>query len=184
MSHSYPITDSKLYVTITAAKDTHVEDINKTLAELDQKAEGKIFQLFDADKITEPNHIYYAAANAYYAMENKSNISNRLDVETLLYASTQNQISKAISTIGVSRKTQRIAVAVISEKENDSLAKQIAESLGEIDDSVLEPMQEKYEALKKLYEVSDTAIETIEGDSYKALTSLITEKGTLISLRR
>ena len=184
MPHSYLITGSELYITITAAKETHVEDINKTLAELDKKANGKIYQLFDADKITGPHHIYYAAANAHYAMENKSKISNKLDVETLLYASTQNQISTAIKMIGVSGKTMRIAVAVISEKENDPLAKQIAETLGVVDDKVLEPSPEKYEALKKLYEITAIAIETIEGDSYKALTSLITEKSTLISLRR
>ena len=184
MPYSFPITGSELFITITAAKDAQVDDINKTLSVLDRKADGKIFQLFDADKITGPYHLYFAAANAHYALENGSNISNKLDVETLLYASTQNQISTAIKMIGVSGRTQRVAVAVISGKENDPLAMQIAETLGIRDDKVLEPSPEKYEALKKLYEITGIAIETIEGDSYKALTSLITEKSTLISLRR
>lgn len=184
MPHSYPITGSELYITITAAINTHVEDINQTLAELDKMTMGKIYQLFDADKITGPRHIYYAAANAYYAMENGSNISNRLDVETLLYASTQNQISKAIKLIGVSRFTKRVAVAVISETEDDPIAALIAGALGELDDKALEPSPEKYVALKQLYEITDTAIGTLEGDKYVALTSLITEKSTLIGLRR
>ena len=184
MPYSYPITGSKLYVTITAAENTEIADINKTLSELDKQMEGKIYQLFDAGKITEPNHIYYAAANAYYAMENGSNISNRLDVETLLYASTQNQISKAINLIGVSKKTRHIAIAVISDTQDDPAATLIAEYLGDLNDEILEPSPEKYETLKALYDVTGTAISTVEGDKYKALTSLITEKGALISLKR
>ncbi|MCW4012054.1 MAG: KEOPS complex subunit Cgi121 [Candidatus Bathyarchaeota archaeon] len=184
MSYSYPITDSDLYVTITAAANTKITDINKTLSELDKQVAGTVFQLFDADKITDQHQLYYAAANAYYAMENKGNISNKLEVETLLYASTQNQISKAIKLIGVSEKTQRIAIVVISEQQNDSAASKIAEYLGDVDLKALEMNQTKFEALKNLYEITDTAIETVGCDKYKALTSLITEKSTLISLRR
>jgi len=184
MPYSYKITGSNLYVTITAATNTEIADINQTLSQLDQQLGEKTYQLFDADKIADQHHLYYAAANAYYAMENEGNISNKLDVETLLYASTQNQISKAIKLIGVSEKTKRIAVVVVSEQENDAVAIKIAEYLGDIDDKVLEIDQAKFEALKKLYEITDTAIETVGCDRYKALTSLITEKSTLISLRR
>lgn len=184
MPYSYKITGSNLYVTITAATNKEITDINKTLAELDKKVSGTVFQLFDADKIADQYHLYYAAANAYYAMKKGGNISNKLDVETLLYASTQNQISKAIKLIGVSEKTKRIAVVMISENENDPAASEIAKYLGDLDDTVLEIDQPKFEALKKLYEITDTAIETMGCDRYKALTSLITEKSTLISLRR
>jgi tRNA threonylcarbamoyladenosine modification (KEOPS) complex Cgi121 subunit len=184
MPYSYLITGSKLSVTITSAENTKVTDINKTMSELDKQTKGKIYQLFDADKITDPNHIYYATANAFYAMENGCNISNKLDVEILLYASTQTQISRAIKMIGVSKKTTQIAVAVISEKENDPIASYIAEYLGDLNDEILEPSPEKYEALKNLYGITDIAIRTIEGDKYKTLTSLITEKGALISLKR
>ena len=184
MPYSYSITDSNLYVTITAADDARVEDINHTLKQLDERMGGKIFQLFDADKITEPNHVYYAAANAYYAIEKGINISNKLDVETLLYVSAQNQISKAINLVGVSKETRRIAVIVISEIEKDNDAKRIADYLGNLNDDLLQPSQKKYEALRNLYEITQTTIDAVGGDKYKALTSLITEKGALISLKR
>ena len=184
MPYSYPITDSKLYVTITAAENTGVKDINETLKQLDEMIEGKTYQLFDADKVADQYHIYYAAANAQYALENGNNISNKLDVETLLYVSTQNQISKAIQLVGVSKKTKRIAVAVITEQENDPTTTKIAEQIGEVNDKILTPTPEKYESLKQLYEITETAIETVGSDKYRALSSLITEKSTLISLRR
>jgi tRNA threonylcarbamoyladenosine modification (KEOPS) complex Cgi121 subunit len=184
MPYSYPITDSDLYVTITAAEPVEITDINATLASLDKQVEGITYQLFDADKVTDQLQLYYAAANAYYAMENGSNISYKLEVETLLYVSTQNQISKAISLVGVNKKTKRVAVVVISEKENDSSAEKIAEQLGIPKDEALLMSQEKYVSLKALYDISDTAIETVGCDRYKALASLVTEKSTLISLRR
>ena len=184
MPYSFPISGSRLWVTITAAENINVADINETLGQLDQMNHGTTYQLFDADKITGKYPIYYAAANAYYAMENSGNISNKLEVETLLYASTQNQISKAIELVGVSKNTERIVVAVISETENDPAATKIAEYLGDPRDNALEQTPEKYIALKKLYEITDTAIDTVGGDKYKALTSLITEKSTLIGLRR
>jgi len=184
MPYSYPITGSKLYITITAAENTKVDDINETLKKLDELVKGKTYQLFDVDKIADQYHIYYAAANAQYALENGNNISNKLDVETLLYVSTQNQISKAIQLVGVSKETQRIVVAVITQRENDPTATKIADQLGDINDQILSLTPEKYESLKQLYEITETAIETIGCDRYWALSSLITEKSTLISLRR
>ena len=184
MPYSFPISGSRLWVTITGAENTNIMDINETLSQVDKMNHGKKYQLFDADKITDQYHIYYAAANAHYAMENRSNISNKLEIETLLYASTQNQISRAIKLIGVSKKTTKIAVVVISETENDPTATGIAEHLGDPTDRALQLIPEKYEALKTLYEITDTAIETVGGDKHKALTSLITEKSALIGLRR
>jgi len=184
MPYSFTISGSKLWVTITGAENTNIIDINETLSQLDQMNQGKNYQLFDADKITDQYHIFYAAANAHYAMENGRNISNNLEVETLLYASTQNQISQAIKLIGVSKKTTKIAVAVISETENDPATTLIAEHLGNPKDNVLQLTPEKYKALKTLYEIPDTAINTVGGDKNKALTSLITEKSALIGLRR
>ena len=184
MPYSFHISNSNLWVTITAAENTKVADINNTLSQLDSLNKGIIYQLFDADKITDQNHIYYAAANAYYAIENGRNISNKLEVETLLYASTQNQISKAIKLIGVSPKTKRIAVLAISPIENDQATTRIAQYLGDINDNALELNPQKYEALKQLYEITEKAIATTGYHKYKALTSLITEKSTLISLRR
>lgn len=184
MPYSHPITGSGLYVTITAADKTSVPDINKTLDELDKIADGKVYQLFDADKITDHRHIHYAAANAYYALETGNNISNTLNVETLLYASTQDQIYKAIKAIGVSQKTRRIAILVVSDTVNDELAKQIAHQLGTLDDNLLRLTPEKFDALKQFYGITETALNTINGDEYQALTSLITEKGALIILKR
>lgn len=181
---SLKITDSSYYVTIFGVKDTAISDINQVLKSLDLLAEGTSYQLFDAELIAGLNHLYHGAANAVYAIENGSNISNNLSVETLLYVACENQINKAIRLLGVSDDTNHIAVVVISEKEDDPKATLLAESLGVLDDTVIELSQEKYDALKILFSVSEDAIKSTGKEPYGALTSLITEKGALLSLRR
>jgi tRNA threonylcarbamoyladenosine modification (KEOPS) complex Cgi121 subunit len=184
MPYSYKITGSELFITITAAKTNGIFDINKTLKDLDEIVNNKIYQLFDADKIAGPMHLYLSGANAYNAMESGINISNRLDIETLLYVSTQTQISKAIKTIGVNNNTHRVAIAIFSKNENDQMAVSIAEYLGELDDIALDVTPEKYQTLIKLYNLSISALDSIKGDKKRAITGLIIEKGALISLKR
>ncbi len=184
MPHIYDISGSRLKLTITGARDAKVNDINETIGILDELADETKYQLFDAEKVAGDNHIYYAAANADYAMRNGLNISNNLNVETLLYAACENQINKAIKFLGVSKTTETLAVAILSEKDETMLAKKIAANLGTVDDSVLDITPEKYESIKELYEITETAIETVGSERNEALTSLIAEKGALLSLRR
>jgi tRNA threonylcarbamoyladenosine modification (KEOPS) complex Cgi121 subunit len=182
--YNYRITESKLSLTVTGARDVSVQDINETLKGLDALADGTLYQIFDAAKIAGPNHIYYAAANADFAMRNGLNISDNLNVETLLYAACENQINKAIRVIGVSKKTETVAVAVLSKKGENELSEALAAKLGSVDDSVLDITPEKYESIKELYGITEAAIDTVGADRNEALTSLISEKGSLISLRR
>jgi tRNA threonylcarbamoyladenosine modification (KEOPS) complex Cgi121 subunit len=184
MPYSYPITHSDLFVTVTGADNVHISDVNLTLNELDKITAGKSYQLFDAEKIVSVNQIYYAAANAYYAFKYGYNISNKLEVETLLYVSTQNQIAKAIKLVGVSKLTKRIAILVISETSNDQLSQKIANYLGELKAHILEMTPSKYEKLKELYGIKEEAVRAVGVDRYEALSSLVSEKSTLISLRR
>jgi KEOPS complex subunit Cgi121 len=182
--HSFNVTGSKLYVSIVGVKGVKVDDINKTLITLDELAHGAIYQLFDADYIAGPNHIYHATANAHHALNNGYNISSTLSIETLLYAACNNQINKAIKILGVSRWTYNVAVTVFSETKNDPLALKIAKSLGEIDDTVLGLTREKYGQLKDLFDITEESIGAVGKEPYDALTGLITEKGALIGLRR
>jgi KEOPS complex subunit Cgi121 len=181
---SYRISGSETFVSITGVKGVDVKDINKTLTQLDEHANGIMYQLFDADYIAGPNHLYHAAVNAKYALNNGLNISNNISIETLLYAACESQINRAIKTLGVSEKTRNLAVTVFSVIENDPLTNEIAQSLGEIEDSVLAVTSEKYESLVNLFDITEEAMKTMGKEPYDALTGLITEKGALLSLRR
>jgi KEOPS complex subunit Cgi121 len=181
---SFTLTGSEIVISITGVKGVKIRDINETLSQLDEKTCGTRYQLFDADYISGPNHIYYAASNAQYALTKGLNISNNLSIETLLYATCESQINKAIKILGLSKWTYNVAVAVFSETQDDPLTIEIAESLGEIDDSVLDINLEKFGKLKDIFDISENAIKSVGKEPYEALTSLIIEKGSLIALGR
>ncbi len=181
---SFKLNDSKIYVTITGARDVSISDIDSRLSTLDEISEGESYQLFDASKVAGVKHLYYAAANAEYALSHNLNISNNLNIETLLYASCENQIYKAIKTLGVSPNTTETAVALFSEEKNDPIAGKLGENLGETDGSVLDLNQIKYNQLMDAFKFNETAINCLGKNRFKALRELITEKGALISLGR
>ncbi len=181
---SFKLSGSSLFVLVTGVKGVEITDINETLKRLDQLSDGTRYQVFDADRIAGINHIAHAANNAYYAMENELNISNNLSIETLLYAACETQIKAAINLLGVTPSTRNVALAVFSETKDDPVVGLISDTLGAADDSVLDINPEKYIALKELFGVTETAIESVGKEPPEALAWLITEKGALIGLRR
>ena len=103
------------YVEITGFRNIKIEDakafIDALHADLPLVVE---VQLFDADLVASWQHLYFAALNALMAFKNKRNISNSVAVETVLYASSQRQIKKAIDAIGLKPSSANAAVMVMS----------------------------------------------------------------------
>ncbi len=180
------VTDTSLHVAVAGARGVDVRDVDATLDEVRQLVGDAAFQLFDAEMVAGWRHLFHAAVNAIYAIQNGSAISKSVDVETILYASCQDQISKAFTLMGLSPQVKNVGVLVISEdpSEAERLAAEIARHLGSPDDEVLDVTPEKFERLKGVFDVNDEALATVGGDPYEALTSLIVEKGALLPLRR
>ena len=65
--------------------------------------------------IATQEHLYFAVLNALQAFQNKTNISKSLAMETMLYASAQRQIQKAIQRCGIKPETTSMAVIIIGE---------------------------------------------------------------------
>ena len=78
----------------------------------------------------------------------------------------------------------RMMYEIYAEKVENRLSDTIAANLGTVDDSVLDITPEKYESIKEIYDITETAIEIVGSNRNEALTSLIAEKGALLSLRR
>ena len=180
------VTDTALHVAVTGTRSVEVGDVDATLSEVRQLAGDAAFQLFDADMVAGWRHLFHAAVNAIYAIQNGSAVSKSVDMETILYASCQDQISRAFTLMGLSPQVKNVGVLVISEdpSEAERLAAEIAQHLGSPDDEVLDVTPEKFERLKDVFEVGDEALATVGGDPYEALTSLVVEKGALLPLRR
>jgi tRNA threonylcarbamoyladenosine modification (KEOPS) complex Cgi121 subunit len=163
-----------------------VNNVDELLSSLSRATSPAVFQIFDATRIAGWRHLYMAAVNAVGAFESGSPISRGLGIEVLLYASCQDQISRALDVVGVGPGTEKLALVVLSDGPGEAEAafEKAAGILGEVDDSVLGLDEEKFREVAKVFGVSENELEAVGCERDKALTSLLVEKGALLPLRR
>jgi len=175
-------------ISITSFRDVEVDDVNSLLKKMNEQVSFNI-QLFNAENIAGFKHLFFAAINAINAFNQKRNISDSLAMESMLYASGQRQIKKAIEMVGLKNGNLNIAVLLI-DKDEDKI--RVAENKvmelinGKEDKSVLEIRgNTKVKRLKRLFDISDKEIEAVNVGNRKfenVLTELIIERGALLIL--
>ncbi len=143
-------------------------------------------QFFDADLVASKEHLYFAALNALQAFQNKTNISKSPAMETILYASAQRQIQKAIQHSGIQVQTTNMAVIVIGEDKTQikTLVEAVTACVGEMpDDRVLEITKIKERKIKEAFQITDEEIRTIikNNDYDEAIVDLVIERVALLS---
>ena len=109
-----PTTNEK--VAIIGFSDVNIKDINEFLKIFKKKNSSSV-QFFAAKHIAGRQHLYFAAINALNSFKKKTNISESLAIEALLYASAQRQIEKAVKMLGIKQNTSEVAVLIIAENE-------------------------------------------------------------------
>jgi KEOPS complex subunit Cgi121 len=179
------ITEYNKYIEITGFRNIKIENTPAFLSVLHKLLPGDIeIQFSDANFVASWEHLYFAIVNALMAFKNKRNISKSLTVETVLYASAQRQIKKAIEIIGVKPITRNVAMIIISENTNSIKAglSVVVQHLGmQPDETVLELSKTKIQLLRNAFDISDTELETATGDSDAALVNLVIERVALLS---
>ncbi len=179
--------DFDRYVAIAGFRNVKVRDVNDFFDIIRKKLEDANVQFFDSKLIAGWKHLYFAALNALNAFKNKTNISNSLAVETLLYASAQRQINKAVELLGIKTKTSQVAVLVIAKTKQKIVT--ILETVSKLmsnerDDSVFELTNEKVYGVKRLFDISDLELEAKlekKGFEKEALIDLVIEHGALLA---
>ena len=173
-------------IVIIGFSNVQLENTNTFLEQFRKENKGAHIQFFDAKHVAGSQHLYFAALNALNAFEKKTNISNNLEVEALLYASAQRQIQKAVKTMGIKQDSTEVAALILTEdghKKTDYL-RLVSENVpGERDDSVLEMTNKKMEKIKKLFNISGLEFEAKlkkEGLEKEALTDLVIERMALL----
>jgi KEOPS complex subunit Cgi121 len=144
------------------------------------RKQAQQIQFFDADFIATKEHLYIAAQNALRAFAEKTNVSNSLAVETMLYASAQRQIQKAIEQCGIKPHTQRMAVLVIGDDpaQVEGLLCEVSSCLDVLpDETVLELNGEKEKKIRDAFHVSDQELKAADG----TLVDLIVERMALLA---
>lgn len=182
--------DFDKYVAVAGFRNVQVRDITSFFDVARNKLKNVPVQFFDAKFIAGWKHLYFAALNSLNAFKNKTNISNSVAVETLLYASAQRQIKKAVELLGMKPKSPQVAVLVIakSRQRTISILETVSELMtGERDDSVLELTDEKVEGVKDLFDISDLELEAKlgkDGFEKRVLVDLVIEHVALLAALR
>jgi tRNA threonylcarbamoyladenosine modification (KEOPS) complex Cgi121 subunit len=177
---------SNTHITILGFKNVKIENINDFLEHFRTEKVGAAVQFFDAKHVAGPQHLYFVALNALNAFEKKTNISNSLAVEALLYASAQRQIKKAVETLGIKQYSSEVAVLIMTEnkREKDTCTTLVSNLIpGEQDDNVLELTDKKIKTIKKLFRISNLEFEAKlkkKGLEKEALTDLVIERVALL----
>jgi tRNA threonylcarbamoyladenosine modification (KEOPS) complex Cgi121 subunit len=175
------------YVEITGYRDVAFESAEAFLKANRKKTMQNVdIQFFDAQLIATQQHLYFAALNALQAFQNSTNHSKSPAMETILYASAQRQIQKAIERIGIKPQTKNVGVAIIGEdpKQIQNELQALTQSVGkEPDDKVLEMTKTKQTKIRKPFEIGEEELKTVtkNGDSETAIVSLVIERVALLS---
>ena len=145
-------------------------------------------QLFDAELVATWQHLYFAVLNALMAFQNKSNLSKSLAVETVLYASAQRQIKKALELVGVKHGSTNVAVLALGGKAD--LVKSAVETAGrrlgaKPDETVLELTKCKIRRIREAYDILDSELQvtSLKRNCEQALVDLVIERVALLSTR-
>lgn len=176
-------------ITIIGFKNVKIKNIPVFIETFRRQKGSASAQFFDAKRVAGPEHLYFAALNAQNAFKKKTNISNSLAVETLLYASAQRQIEKALKMLGIKQGSSEVAVLIMTEnkRENDACTSLVSRMIyGERSDSVLELTDQKIKGIKKLFRISNREFEAKlkrEGLEKEALTDLVIERVALLVTR-
>ena len=184
-----PIEEFGKYVEITGFRNVKITDAKAFAEVLSKKMpEGVEIQLFDADLVASWQHLYLATINALSAFKTNRNISKSIAVETVLYASAQRQIKKAIDQIGLKLQSKNAAVLVIGGDSNSVKVgvAVVSKWFGfDPDETVLQLSETKTRHIKKVFDISEIELEAVYSrkDSDQALIELIIERVSLLSTR-
>ena len=165
-------------ITVVGARGT-IKDVDSFLQQITSFAQDNsvVIQAFNADLIYGKNHLISAVDHAVRAMERKTNTTNSLAMEILLYAAGERQLKLAIPKMGVKKGVANIAFVVVDDKKRDE--RMVDELLKDLslkrEDSVLEGNEDMLRA----FGLNDQTIKTVTKDKYG---DLILEKIAMVDI--
>lgn len=174
------------YLEITGYKNISFDKAEAFLkASRKQTKQNVDTQFFDAELIATDEHLYFAVLNAMQAFKNKTNLSKSPAMETILYASAQRQIQKAVELCGIKSKTKNMALIIIGEdpKEIIEVLDEVAKDVGiEPNESVLKMTKSKEKKIKKAFKITEKELEVMKNSNQKkAIINLVIERMALLA---
>jgi len=188
-------------------KEVQINKLVELIEIIQSHYEDTLLQFFNDRYILNPEHILHACHFVQKAFYTKNNISNKKNLEFLLYLAAKRQIKLSLEFFGVNDynlQDKRISFCIISQKDNiQQVNIEINSYLHsqDIDLNLGNLSIDKFKNVKKYFVFSDTQILTVlKAYGYKndvldissknleslygALNDLICEKMVLLSLEK
>lgn len=173
------------YIEIAGYKNIDFKGVDAFLkANRKQNSPQVEVQFFEADLIATQEHLYFTVLNALQAFRCKTNKSKSVAMETMLYASAQRQIQKAIDRVGIKPETKNMAVVIVGGDPMcvEAMLNELTACIGsEPDDSVLKLTKRKQEKIAKAFQISSEELKTQTSPAEEALVNLVIENVALLS---
>lgn len=150
-----------------------IEDVDATLAGVNELSSDCTIQLMDAQAVAGYKHVLHATIHALIAFQKEYNIAHDLGMEICLRTSAQRQISKALQILGLKEGPCDIC-AVLVDCEIGLVQK--LEEIFQRDDQVLLPQKD---ILIDIYDLSPLEIQLTDD-----LTSILMEQTTLLIIEK
>lgn len=178
------------YLAITGFRGVKIGNVEAFFNAIrNEKVPNVEIQFFDAQLVATWQHLYFAVLNALTAFKNRENISRSLAMETMLYASAQRQIRKAMRLLGITRRSSDIATIIVADKPDSAKTalSTVSKKLhAKPDDAVIGLTREKEKAIRKAFDISEAELEAAgKRDGLQAaLVDLVIERMALLSTQR
>lgn len=174
------------YVEITGFRNVKIDNTESFLKAIRKDQQRAAVQFFNAELVATWQHLYFAVLNALLAFRNKRNISKKVEVEVMLYASAQRQIRKAILLVGVKRESADVAAVIIGENRdvvNATLSSVSKHIHSEPDATVLELSPSKEQQIRSAFRISENELKAVVNSVavHQALVDLVCERMALLS---
>ena len=164
-------------IEIVGAKG-NIQDIDNFLKEIEVFAKNHniVIQAFNADMIFGKNHLISSVNHALRSIDRKTNTTNSLEMEILLYSSGERQLKLAIPKMGVKDGETKVAFVFVGDKLSKKLIDDFLSLLSlNQDNKVLEGNEN---TLKK-YGLKEEEIKTVTKEKYG---DLILEKVAMVDI--
>ncbi len=183
------IEEAEKFLEITGFRNLKIENSEEFVKKKRMNLPENVWvQFFDAGSVASWQHLYFAVLNALLAFKQELNVSKSVAMETMLYASAQRQIQKAIDIMGVKCSSTNVAVVIIgdgAESVQASLSV-ISKRVGkEPDDDVLEVSDDKAERIRDSFGINAVELEAVleMRDVIDCLVDLVIERMALLQTR-
>lgn len=177
------------YAEITGFKGVRFAQAEEFLKQNRIEDESGIdLQFFDAQLVASQEHLYFALVNALQAFKDRTNISKSLAMETMLFASAQRQIQKAIQLCGIKPETKNMAAILVGEDpiQLKAVLQSITRCVGvEPNEKALGMSKVKGQKIMKAFQITDQEINAVMkmGNHEEAVVNLVIERVALLSTR-